>query len=220
MVTVFDTIASFRAALDDVRRGDGRVGLVPTMGYLHEGHASLIERAARECDVVAVTIFVNPTQFGAGEDFERYPRDFDRDLAIVAAAGGLLVFAPGVDEIYPDGAGGGLTTVTVAEVSDGLEGASRPTHFAGVATVVTKLFNIAGPCAAYFGEKDWQQVQVVRQLVRDSTWWSTSCRARPCARRTGSRCPRATATSTTKSGNRLVPYRRRYWPGCTPQVRA
>ncbi|HVM09759.1 MAG TPA: pantoate--beta-alanine ligase [Acidimicrobiales bacterium] len=166
-ITTFDTIASFRAALTEVRRSGRTVGLVPTMGYLHEGHVSLMRRAAEENDVAAATIFVNPTQFGANEDFSRYPRDLDRDLALAADAGVTLLFTPPVEEMYPDGPGGGLTTVTVAEVSEGMEGAARPTHFAGVATVVAKLFNIAGPCRAYFGEKDWQQLQVITRMVRD-----------------------------------------------------
>ena len=166
-VTTFETIAAFRGALDEARRAGRTVGLVPTMGYLHEGHASLMERAAAENDLAAATIFVNPTQFGAGEDFSRYPRDLERDLELAGTAGVKLVFAPPVEEIYPDGAERLLTTVTVREVSDGMEGASRPTHFAGVATVVTKLFNISGPCRAYFGEKDWQQLQVIKQMVRD-----------------------------------------------------
>jgi pantoate--beta-alanine ligase len=162
---VHEAVASFRAALDAERALGRTVGLVPTMGFLHDGHASLMRRAAEECDVVALTIFVNPTQFGAGEDFESYPRDVERDLATARESGASHVFAPPVEEMYPTA--GGLTAVQVREVSEGLEGGSRPTHFAGVATVVTKLFNIAGRCRAYFGEKDWQQLQVVRQLVRD-----------------------------------------------------
>ena len=163
----YDTIAGFRGALDDARRSGRTVGLVPTMGYLHEGHASLMQRAAADNDLAAATIFVNPTQFGANEDFSRYPRDLERDTQLAADAGVSMLFTPPVEEMYPDGPGGGLTTVTVAGVSEGMEGASRPTHFAGVATVVSKLFNIAGPCRAYFGEKDWQQLQVIRRMVRD-----------------------------------------------------
>ena len=151
-VTVYDTIAAFREALDADRRTGRTVGLVPTMGYLHEGHVSLMQRAAEENDLAAATIFVNPTQFGANEDFTRYPRDLDRDAQLAEAAGVTVLFVPGVEEMYPAGPRGGLTTVAVREVSEGMEGASRPTHFAGVATVVAKLFNIAGPCRAYFGE--------------------------------------------------------------------
>ena len=161
---VVDTIESFRKALDAERMAGRIVGLVPTMGYLHEGHASLMRRAAEECDVVAATIFVNPLQFAPTEDLSKYPRDLERDLTIAAESGVDYVFTPSVDEMYP---GRVLTNVHVAEVSDGMEGASRPTHFDGVATVVTKLFAIAGACRAYFGEKDWQQLQVVRTLVRD-----------------------------------------------------
>lgn len=161
---VVDTIEGFRKVLD-AERAEGRtVGLVPTMGYLHEGHASLMRRAAQECDVVATTIFVNPLQFAPTEDLSNYPRDLERDLAIVADVGVAYVFTPSADEMYP---GRVLTSVHVDEVSEGMEGASRPTHFDGVATVVTKLFAIAGACRAYLGEKDWQQLQVVRTLVRD-----------------------------------------------------
>ena len=166
-VRTFDTITDFRAALNAARRRGETIGFVPTMGYLHDGHASLMRRAAAENDVAAASIFVNPTQFAANEDFSSYPRDLDRDLAICADAGVTFVFTPSVDEVYPDGPDGRLTTVVVREVSEGMEGASRPTHFAGVATVVAKLFNIAGPCRAYFGEKDWQQLEVIRQMVRD-----------------------------------------------------
>jgi pantoate--beta-alanine ligase len=164
-VTVCRTIADFRASLDGVRERDRRVGLVPTMGSLHAGHASLVERSAAERDVTAVSVFVNPLQFGAGEDLAAYPRDLDRDVRLAEAAGASLVFAPSVEEMYPTGEP--LTTVTVAQVSEPLEGRFRPTHFAGVATVVAKLFAIAGPVAAYFGEKDYQQLVVVRRLVGD-----------------------------------------------------
>lgn len=158
------TIAGIRRLTDAARRAGRTVGLVPTMGYLHEGHVSLMEAARRECDLVVMTNFVNPLQFGAGEDFEAYPRDLDRDAALSEAAGVDLAFVPSVAEMYPEPI---LTTVTVGEITTRFEGASRPTHFAGVATVVNKLFAIAGPCRAYFGEKDWQQVCVVRRMTRD-----------------------------------------------------
>jgi pantoate--beta-alanine ligase len=163
-VELIETVEGFRKSLDAARAAGQRVGLVPTMGYLHDGHASLMARARAECDVVASTIFVNPLQFGANEDLDSYPRDLDRDRALAEANGVDVLFVPATDEMYPDRV---LTSINVAEVSEGLEGASRPTHFAGVATVVAKLFNIAGPCRAYFGEKDWQQLQVVRRMVHD-----------------------------------------------------
>ena len=158
------TIPELRAALDEARAAGRAVGLVPTMGYLHDGHASLMRAARAETDVVVASVFVNPLQFGAGEDLDAYPRDLDRDTALAAESGVDLLFVPAVEEMYPEPV---LTTVSVAEVSAPLEGASRPTHFAGVATVVAKLFSIAGPCRAYFGAKDWQQIAVVRRMVRD-----------------------------------------------------
>jgi pantoate--beta-alanine ligase len=162
---VIDRIDAFRKELD-AARADGRtVGLVPTMGFLHEGHASLIRRSANECDVTAVTVFVNALQFGAGEDLSAYPRDLERDVAMAAEAGASLVFAPPVEEMYPGGPV--LTSIRVAKLSEGMEGASRPGHFDGVATVVAKLFAIAGPCRAYFGEKDFQQLGVVRRMAAD-----------------------------------------------------
>ena len=144
--------------------GRGRVGLVPTMGFLHQGHASLIRRARAECDVVVVSIFVNPMQFGPTEDLATYPRDLDRDLALAGAAGADFVFHPEPAAMYPAGFS---TRVEVSGVSEPLDGAARPGHFAGVATVVLKLLNIVQPERAYFGEKDWQQLAVVRRLVAD-----------------------------------------------------
>ena len=140
------------------------LGLVPTMGALHDGHLSLVHRALAECDDVAASIFVNPTQFAAGEDFEVYPRTFEEDCAKLEGAGVALLFAPTAVEMYPDGA---KTFVEVAALSDRLDGASRPGHFRGVATVVSKLFNIVGPDRAYFGQKDAAQVAVLRAMVRD-----------------------------------------------------
>ncbi len=158
------TVAEFRTARDSLLAGGRVLGLVPTMGYLHQGHRSLIRRARAECDAVAVTIFVNPTQFGPNDDFTRYPRDEARDLESCAADGVDLVLAPPVEEIYPEGA---CTTVSVGPLSRVLEGAARPGHFDGVATVVSKLFAIAGPCRGYFGQKDAQQLMVIRRLARD-----------------------------------------------------
>jgi pantoate--beta-alanine ligase len=137
------------------------------MGALHSGHRSLIERAARECDVVAVTIFVNPTQFGDPTDLARYPRTLEADLGVVAGAGGHVVFAPSVAEMYPESPGGATTTVSAPALAARWEGASRPGHFDGVATVVVKLLSATGRCRAYFGEKDFQQLALVRRVARD-----------------------------------------------------
>ena len=162
---VLTTIAEFSLALDEERRAGRTVGLVPTMGALHAGHGSLVERAAADCDVVAVTVLVNPLQFGANEDLDAYPRTLDADVALAEAAGATIVFAPTVAEMYGEGT---ATTVSVASAMTGvLEGASRPGHFDGVATVVAKLFAMAGRCRAYFGEKDFQQLAVVRRMARD-----------------------------------------------------
>jgi pantoate--beta-alanine ligase len=158
------TIADLRAELDGHRAAGRTVGFVPTMGYLHDGHASLVRAARADVDVVVVSIFVNPLQFGAGEDLGAYPRDLARDTELAAAAGADLLFTPSVGEMYPRPV---LTTVSVGQVSEGLEGATRPNHFAGVATVVAKLFAIVGPCRAYFGAKDFQQIAVVRRMAAD-----------------------------------------------------
>ncbi len=158
------TIAELAAATTAARASGSAVGLVPTMGYLHDGHVSLIRRAAAENDVVVTTIFVNPLQFGAGEDLSAYPRDLEGDTAKATAAVTTLLFTPPLEEMYP---GEVLTTVAVSKVSSAMEGASRPTHFDGVSTVVAKLFSIVGPCRAYFGEKDYQQVAVVRRMAAD-----------------------------------------------------
>ncbi|MFP5317777.1 MAG: pantoate--beta-alanine ligase [Acidimicrobiia bacterium] len=164
---VLDRIEQVRKELESARSDGRRVGLVPTMGALHAGHASLIERSARGCDVTAVTVFVNPLQFGPTEDFARYPRDLAADAAAAEAAGADLVFAPPVDEMYPGGRALPETRVEVGRLGEVLEGAVRPGHFSGVATVVAKLFAVAGPCRAYFGEKDYQQLLVVRQVAAD-----------------------------------------------------
>lgn len=139
-------------------------GLVPTMGYLHEGHLSLVRQAKAQNDKTAVTIYVNPTQFAPSEDLSTYPRDLDKDLALLAAAGVDLVFTPSDETMYPPDF---QTRVSVTDISKRLEGAARPTHFTGVTTIVTKLFNIIQPTRAYFGQKDAQQTIVLRQLVRD-----------------------------------------------------
>lgn len=142
----------------------GTFGLVPTMGALHEGHLSLVRRARAECDSVGVSIFVNPAQFGTGEDLDRYPRDLDRDLMALQALGVDLVWAPSPQIVYPRAF---QTWVTVEEVTRGLEGERRPGHFRGVATVVAKLFNVFTPDRAYFGQKDAQQVTVIRRMAQD-----------------------------------------------------
>jgi pantoate--beta-alanine ligase len=157
---IIETIAAFRQA----RARLGRLGLVPTMGYLHEGHLSLVRQARSECGAVAVSIFVNPTQFGPREDLSRYPRDLERDLRLLREEDVDLAFVPSVAEMYPQGFS---TFVDVRDVTEMLEGALRPGHFQGVATVVCKLFNIAQPTRAYFGQKDAQQTVVVRRMAHD-----------------------------------------------------
>jgi pantoate--beta-alanine ligase len=163
MITV-DTKAELRAACDAARRRGEQVGLVPTMGSFHAGHVSLMRAARRECGTVATTIFVNPLQFGAGEDLGSYPRDLERDAVLAEAAGVDVLFVPSVEEMYPVPV---CTTVHVAELTEELCGAARPTHFDGVTTVVAKLFGVAGPCRAYFGRKDFQQLAVVRRMASD-----------------------------------------------------
>jgi len=164
-VEVIRTGAGIREACDRARSEGRSVGFVPTMGAFHEGHLSLIRRARLEGDTVVVSIFVNPLQFGPGEDFERYPRDEPRDLSLAEGLGVDLVFAPSVEEMAP----GGRPEVTVdpGALGERLEGASRPGHFRGVATVVARLFNLVGPARAYFGEKDAQQLFLIRRIVRD-----------------------------------------------------
>lgn len=160
----FTTIADLRAALTPHRRGGRSIGLVPTMGYLHVGHMELVRRARAENDVVVATIFVNPLQFGANEDLARYPRDLPRDQALLEAGGVDYLFAPGVGDMYPRPM---ETVVDVPALGAKLEGSVRPGHFAGVATVVSKLFNIAQPDRAYFGEKDYQQLAIIRRMAED-----------------------------------------------------
>ena len=166
-VEVIEKAAAWRERLDACRAGGAQVALVPTMGALHAGHMSLIRRAAGDCDVVAVTDYVNPLQFGAGEDLAAYPRDLDRDVELAAQAGADFVFAPSTEELWPDGPFARATTVSVAGLTDPMEGERRPGHFDGVTTIVAKLFHLAGPCWAYFGEKDFQQLAVIRRMVSD-----------------------------------------------------
>lgn len=160
-------IGAVRQAVRKARGGGLSVGFVPTMGYLHDGHAALIRRARAENGFVAVSLFVNPLQFGPREDYRTYPRDLERDARLSADAGADLLFVPDVAEMYPAGAEGQRTFVEVAGLSDRLCGASRPGHFRGVATVVTKLLHIVAPDRAYFGQKDAQQLLILRRLVRD-----------------------------------------------------
>lgn len=158
------TIADLRAGLATARAGGKRIGFVPTMGYLHKGHLELVARARAENEISVVSIFVNPLQFGANEDLAAYPRDLARDSKLLEEAGVDFLFAPEVADMYPRPM---ETVVDVPTLGSELEGSVRPGHFAGVATVVTKLFNIVGPDAAYFGEKDYQQVAVIRRMVED-----------------------------------------------------
>jgi pantoate--beta-alanine ligase len=161
------TIVELRDRLDGERARGRSVGLVPTMGYLHDGHLSLASAAAAENDLVVMTIFVNPLQFAPDEDLATYPRDPDGDAAKAAAVGVDLLFVPPTEEMYPDGRDAVLTGVEVPSLAAVMEGASRRSHFGGVCTVVAKLFNIVGPCSAYFGEKDFQQLAIVRRMVAD-----------------------------------------------------
>ncbi len=162
---VIQNKSQLREALKRARAGGKQVGFVPTMGYLHDGHAALIDRARRENDVVVVSVFVNPTQFGPNEDLAAYPRDADRDMALMRTHGVDLAFFPTVDELYPQGY---TTYVSVdGPMTQTLCGRSRPGHFRGVATIVTKLFHLVAPDRAYFGQKDCQQVAVIQQMVRD-----------------------------------------------------
>jgi len=161
---VCTTIPEARAACRDARARGKRLGLVPTMGALHEGHLSLVRAAKAQCDAVAVSIFVNPTQFGPKEDLSTYPRQLDRDCRLLEGEGVDILFAPPVEEMYPPG---GVTWVLVEGLSEKLDGRSRPGHFRGVTTIVAKLFHIIEPATAFFGQKDAAQVAVIRRMVQD-----------------------------------------------------
>lgn len=161
---VFQSPVQFRAACDEARRRGQTVGLVPTMGALHDGHLALVRAAREQTRFVAVSIFVNPLQFGPTEDYSRYPRPLDNDLWLLKESAASAVLTPSVDDVYPDG---GRTTVHVSGLTASLCGPFRPGHFDGVATVVSKLFGMTGPCHAFFGRKDYQQLQVIRRFSRD-----------------------------------------------------
>lgn len=164
---IVSRVADVKKLVGQARREGKSVGLVPTMGYLHEGHLTLMRTARAAHGLVVASIFVNPLQFGPGEDFAVYPRDLERDASLAAAAGVDVIFAPPVEEIYPQGFANTLTFVEVKGITECLCGASRPGHFRGVTTVCTKLFNIVEPDVAYFGQKDAQQVVVIRRMVAD-----------------------------------------------------
>jgi pantoate--beta-alanine ligase len=163
-VQIVKFVAEMQKVCRDMQTAGSVLGFVPTMGALHEGHLSLVRRARSECDTVVASIFVNPLQFAPGEDFAKYPRTFEEDCRLLELERVDVLFAPDVAEMYPNGS---LTTVTVSEVGDRLDGASRPGHFTGVATVVAKLFHVVGPARAYFGQKDAAQLAVLRQMIRD-----------------------------------------------------
>lgn len=162
-----ETRDALREALAGARREDRSIGLVPTMGYLHGGHISLLEAAREECDEVVMSLFVNPAQFGAGDDLERYPRDRERDERIASEAGVDLIYAPEVSEVYPEGFATSVEVSGLTEVLCGAPLGRGPEHFRGVTTVVAKLFNAVGPTVAYFGQKDAQQAVVIRRMTRD-----------------------------------------------------
>jgi len=163
-MNILHSVADMHRYADEAHQSARRIGFVPTMGFLHEGHVSLMRIARQQADVLVVSIFVNPTQFGPGEDFETYPRDFERDRALVAEAGADCLYYPDVSEMYPPGY---QTTVSVRDVTQNLCGSSRPTHFDGVSTVVAKLFYAVKPDCAVFGQKDFQQLVVIKRMVQD-----------------------------------------------------
>ena len=163
-LTIIHTVQEMQALSDSLRMKGKTISCVPTMGYLHDGHASLIKEAVKNHDEVITTIFVNPMQFGPNEDFERYPRDPERDMSIIEASGGSILYYPSVDEMYPPDY---QTTISVSNISKRFECAFRPGNFEGVATVVAKLFGATKPHTAFFGQKDYQQTLIIKQMVKD-----------------------------------------------------
>ncbi|ADD68200.1 pantoate/beta-alanine ligase [Denitrovibrio acetiphilus DSM 12809] len=161
---ILNTVNDVKTAIKELQKAGRKVGLVPTMGFLHAGHMSLVKKSVADNDFTVVSVFVNPTQFGPNEDLEAYPRDFENDTKLLTDAGADLIFSPSPEEMYPEGFS---TKVSVSGITNALCGLSRPVHFDGVATVVTKLFNIVNPDRAYFGSKDYQQLQVIRRMVKD-----------------------------------------------------
>jgi pantoate--beta-alanine ligase len=161
---VIDTVIDMKAVIKVQKQAGKSIGLVPTMGYLHQGHMSLVKHSTEENDFTVISIFVNPTQFGPNEDYQNYPRDIEKDMVLAEQAGVDIIFAPSVKEMYPQGY---KTFVNVEDITEILCGKSRPIHFRGVTTVVTKLFNIVTPDKAYFGQKDAQQAAVIKQMVKD-----------------------------------------------------
>ena len=209
-VVTIEELRAERAKLKD------KVGFVPTMGFLHAGHISLVRLAKEDCDSVVVSIFINPTQFGPNEDLGAYPRDIPADLAKLEAAGVDLVWLPDSEVMYTQGFN---TWVDVEGVSAPLEGARRPGHFRGVATVVAKLFNAVGPDKAYFGQKDAQQVAVLKQMVTRSQFPAGARSQDPsCAKRTDSPCPAATHIWTQSSARRLLCCIGRFWRPRLPML--
>jgi pantoate--beta-alanine ligase len=166
-LTVARSKSELRAALSEARNAGSSIGFVPTMGFLHDGHLSLLRAARAECDIVVMSLFVNPTQFGPGEDLERYPRDEKRDLELAAEAGADVVYVPAAEEVYPQGFSTHVEVEGLTEVLCGDPARRGSEHFRGVTTVVAKLFNTVGPDVAYFGQKDAQQAAVIRRMVRD-----------------------------------------------------
>ncbi len=193
------------------REQDRTIGLVPTMGALHEGHLSLVREARRMCDVVVVSVFVNPAQFGPGEDYEHYPRDLTKDTALLTDYNVDYIFAPTVEEIYPKGF---ATYVTVDGLSEQLEGAARPGHFRGVATVVTVLLNTVRPDFAFFGQKDAQQALIIRRLVKDLAFDTEIVVLQSLSRCRRTSCGSSDTSSTDASEECLQRRRAKRWETC------